>query len=99
MTEEKYTSTSGDPYLEVHGTDIEGAMVASLRLWRYADGDLTEGRTYIIRGLKVAAGMMGLSDEGRHVPRADKVRAVECSSRIAAEDVSHVAVISEYSEG
>ena len=51
------------------------------------------------RGLKVVAETMWSNDEGRYVPCTDRVQTVECSSRTAVEDVSHVAAITEYFEG
>ena len=96
MAEEKYTNNSGDPYLEVHGTDIEGAMVASLRLWRYANGDLTEGNTYIIRGLKVMLAKQWDAEQWKYIFRGDGSKTLECTSRTAVEDVSHIEAITAF---
>ena len=51
------------------------------------------------RALKVVAETMWSNDEGRYVPRTDRVQTVECSSQTVVEDVSHVAAITEYLEG
>ena len=96
MAEEKYTSTSGEPYLEVHGTDIDGVTVASLRLWRYAEGDLTERNTYIIRGLKVMVAKQWDEEHWRYNFRTDGLKTLECTSRTAVEDVSHIEDITSF---
>ena len=41
------------PFLLVHGYDMETVPTGALRFWRYEDGDIAEGKTYIVRGLKV----------------------------------------------
>ena len=92
MVEQKFTN-SGDTYLEAYGTDTEGTLAKNLRLWRYADGDLAEGSTYIIRGLKVALAKQWDDNEWKYVVRADGSKSLECTSRTAVEDVSHIATI------
>ena len=40
-------------FLLVHVYDMEAAATGSLRFWRYEDGDIAEGKIYIVRGMPV----------------------------------------------
>ena len=82
----------------VYGSDMEGKPVGPLRLWRFEEGDMHPRATYIFRGLKVVAETMWSNDDYRYIPRPDKTQTVECTSRTAVEDVSHVPAITEYSQ-
>ena len=54
--------------------------------------------TYIIRGLKVVAETMWSNDDYPYIQRPDKTQTVECTSRTAVEDVSHVPAFMEYTQ-
>ena len=52
--EEKTTST-GKPYLLLHGNDIDQSRIEGLRIWRHGVSDVgsVSHRIFIIRGMKV----------------------------------------------
>ena len=85
--EEKYTKQSGNPYLEVYGVDMNKSAVGPLRLWDHEEGDLAEGNTYILRGLKVNFGTYWDDSANRYIPNVHGRLTVECTNRAAAEDV------------
>ena len=70
------------------GKDWEGEWVRNLRLWRYADGDVCEQNTYIIRGLKVVPLKQWDDWAQDYINRPDGQKTVECTMRTALEDVS-----------
>ena len=88
--EQKYTSKSGEPYLEVFGVDMNKAPVGPLRLWMYQEGDLLDGKLYILRGLKVAFVTVWDETVGKYIPNMEGRMTVECTKWLAAEDVTHV---------
>ena len=90
MADEKYTQDKCEPYLVVHGVDMEGTPTPPIRLWRFGTGDLVEGRTYVMRGLKVVADRYWDDNTWQWMPRTDGRKGVECNFRTAAEDVTHV---------
>ena len=65
----------------------------ALRFWRFEEGDITEGRTYIARGLKVGSERRWDDELNKYVCRDDGSRRMECTGRTAVEDVSRVAAI------
>ena len=77
------------PFLLVHGYDMESVPTGSLRFWRYEDGDIAEGKTYIVRGLKIVDDKWWCDGAG-YVPRGDGSKTVEICWRTAVEDVTHV---------
>ena len=81
------------PFLLVHGYDMESVPTGSLRFWRYEDGDIAEGKTYIVRGLKVVDDKWWCDGAG-YVPRGDGSKTVEICWRTAVEDVTHVQQLS-----
>ena len=91
--EQKYTSKSGEPYLEVFGVDMNKAPVGPLRLWMYQEGDLLDGNLYILRGLKVAFETYWDDSSGKYIPNINGRMIVECTKLSAAEDVTHVEAI------
>ena len=88
--EEKVTYEKGEVYLTVHGLDIEGATVTYLRLWRFDASDVFVNKVYIIRGLKVVPAKQWDDTLGKFVPRLESHQELECTARVAIEDVSHV---------
>ena len=42
MTKEKTTSGKGEPYLVVHGIDMDGCTISPLRLWRFEASDVRD---------------------------------------------------------
>ena len=96
LAEQKYTNTTGDSYLEVSGSDIENGVVTSLRLWRYAEGDLSEDKTYIIRGLKVVIKKQWDDEQCNYILRRDGTKTLDCTSRTTVEDVSHIESITAF---
>ena len=77
------------PFLLVHGYDMESVPTGSLRFWRYEDGDIAEGKTYIVRGLKVVNDKWWCDGAG-YVPKGDGSKTAEICWRTAVEDVIHV---------
>jgi len=94
--EEKHTADKGDVYLVVHGVDVEGAMVANLRLWRFDNNDIMASSTYILRGLKVVPAKQWDEEQWKYVPRMDGKKELDCTARTAVEDVSHVTDITAF---
>ena len=81
------------PFLLVHGYDMETVPTGALRFWRYEDGDIAEGKTYIVRGLKVVDDKWWCDGAG-YVPKGDGSKTVEICWRTAVEDVTHVQQLS-----
>ena len=81
------------PFLLVHGYDMENVPTGALRFWRYEDGDIAEGKTYIVRGLKVVDDKWWCDGAG-YVPKGDGSKTVEICWRTAVEDVTHVQQLS-----
>ena len=77
------------PFLLVHGYDMENVPTGALRFWRYEDGDIAEGKTYIVRGLKVVDYKWWCDGAG-YVPKGDGSKTVEICWRTAVEDVTHM---------
>ena len=79
------------PFLLVHGYDMESVPTGSLRFWRYEDGDIAEGKTYIVRGLKVVDDKWWCDGAG-YVPKGDGsktvVRAFELRFPLASTNTS-----------
>ena len=96
--EEKTTSDKGEPYLVVHGIDMDGKATGPLRWWRFSPEDVEEGSIYIVRGLKIVTDTQWSHDHGKYMPRADNSKAFECSYRTAAENVSNVPAIAAWFE-
>ena len=67
-TEEKSTANSGEPYLEVHGVDMERAHSGPIRLWQHDQTDMEQGKVYIIRGLRVAVETYWSNDLWKYAP-------------------------------
>ena len=66
------------PFLLVHGYDMESVPTGSLRFWRYEDGDIVEGKTYIVCGLKVVDDKWWCDGAG-YVPKGDGSKTVVLS--------------------
>ena len=96
MAEEKSTQGKGEPFLTVHGVDMEGCPTATLRMWRFGAGDIVAGQIYIFRGLKVVLEKHWDDVQWRYIPRVGGQNAVECVWRTAVGDVSHVPEISAF---
>ena len=86
----KTTADKGEPYLVVTGVDMDNAVVAHLRLWRFEEGDVVEGNAYIMRGLKVAEETIWDDEKWKYVARGDGTKKAECKDRTAVEDVTHI---------
>ena len=83
---ERMLSTKGEPYLVVHGIDMDGKPTGPLRLWRFSPEDVEEGSIYIVRGLKIVRLSI---DHGKYLA---------CFYRTAAENVSNVPAIAAWFE-
>ena len=77
--EEKHTNNSGEPYLEVFGIDMNKSSVGPLRLWMHQEGDLVEGHTYILCGLKAAYETYWDDSSGKYIPNMNGRMLVECT--------------------
>ena len=95
-TEEKYTETKHELYIVVYGIDMAGQTTGALRLWRFESDDVQQGKTYIARGVRVAAVTAWNGEQNRYAPRDDGAKTVECCWRTALEDVSHVSDITSW---
>ena len=93
--EEQYTQAN-EVFLLVHGFDMDGVATGALRFWRYAEGEITQGKIYIIRGLKVVEAMYWSEDLWKYVPKEDGTKTVEIGYRTAIEDVTDVMDIANY---
>ena len=93
--EARYTE-AGEPYLLVHGYDMNGAVTGALRFWRYEDGDIIEGKIYIIRGLKIVDETCWSDDAWKYVPKEDGTKTVEIAYRTALEEVTDVVEVAQY---
>ena len=78
---------------------MDGTYLGPLRMWRFEEEDITAGQTYILRGMRVAVESSWDYELMKYMPRADGKRTVECTSRTAAEDVTHVNAIQAYFSG
>ena len=97
--ERRDTADKNEPYLVLHGVDMEGCSVAPLRLWRFSEDDVDQGNTYIIRGLKVGEEVQWDDEQWKWVPRQNGVRALESTVRTALEDVTGVEDIERCFQG
>ncbi len=91
----RYTE-AGESFLLVHGYDMNGAATGTLRFWRHEDGDITEGKIYIIRGLKIVDETYWSDDAWKYVPREDGTKTVEVTFRTAFEEVTDVVEVMRY---
>ncbi len=91
--ETKETQTKAEPYLQVSGVDMDGALVNYLQLWRFEDGDIKAGCKYLIRGLRVSFEQYWDDQQGQYVSNAQGPKTFECSYRTAVEDVTQVGMI------
>ena len=96
--EQSETSATQEPFLVVHGIDMDGAMVGPIRLWRWMTGDAAfqTGDVYIIRGLKVVKQTVWSGEQWAYISSDDGNQTVESSSCVAVEDVSGVSAIMSY---
>ena len=93
---EQSWTQGNEPFLIVHGYDMNNAATGALRLWRHETGDMTAGNIYLIRGLKVANKNYWSDEDWGYVPTGDGAKVLEVSMRTAIEDVSHVEAIANY---
>ena len=96
--EQSETSNTQEPFLVVHGIDMEQVSVGPIRLWRWteADADMQQYGVYIIRGLKVARKTVWSYETNAYVASDDGSQTVESSFRVAVENVSEVPSIAGY---
>ena len=94
--ESKTTYESHEPYLEVHGVDMDGTQVAFLRLWQWTCNEMRIGGTYIIRALEIKVATHWSMHEARYVPKSDNSKTLACTNLTAVEDVSHVLPITSF---
>ena len=94
--EERFVEATSEPYLQVAGLDMDGVPTDPLRFWRYESGDIIEGSTCIVRGLKVVVQQQWNYELQRYAPNANGSKTVEVTSRTAVEDVSDIAVITAF---
>jgi hypothetical protein len=93
--EEQYT-TGREPYLRVHGFDMDGTATGAIRFWRYTASDIISGKIYIIRGLKVVEETYWSDDAWKYTPKEDGAKTIEITYRTAVEDVTDVVEIAKY---
>ena len=93
--EESMTNNTGEPYLSIYGTDMDGTTMGPIRLWRWTteDGGMELSGTYVLRGLRVVKETSWSYDKETYAPREDGAMTVECNFRTAVEDVSDVEAI------
>ena len=96
QAEQKETSTSNEPYMQVWGKDMEGAAVGPLRFWRHTEEEIEERITYIFRGMKVVSDQMWSEDLWKYVSKPDGPQTLECNPRTAIENVDGVSAIMAY---
>ena len=48
VAEEKTTQDNGEPYLTVHGADMEHQSTGPIRMWRFGAGDIEAGQIYVL---------------------------------------------------
>jgi len=89
--EPRETMTAGEPYVQIYGTDSDGASVGPLRLWRFSDQDVRADTSVVIRGLKIAHQTAWDEETYTYASQKDKPLVMECSYRTSVEDVSHLA--------
>ena len=75
---------------------MNGAATGALRFWRYVDGDIIEGRIYIVRGLKIVDETYWSDDAWKYVPKEDGTKTVEITFRTALEEVTDVVALARY---
>ena len=94
--QEYMSSINGEPYLRIHGFDMENNHVWPLFMWRFKEGDLVNNRIYILRGMKVVKETQWCVHSHAWMPFEDARQKIECSFRTAVEDVTDVQTIKEY---
>ena len=67
-----------------------------MRLWRFVEGDVVPGNTYIIRGLRIMHENYYDNTIGKYAPRPGGRHVLLCGPRTAVEDVTHVTSITEF---
>ena len=96
--QQKETNGKGEPFLVAYGSGVDEKPVGPLRLWRFEQRDMSTRAIYVITGLKVVAETVWSNEEYRWMPRPDGIQTIECTSRTAVEDVSHVPTFMEYTQ-
>ena len=81
--EQKTTFDKGEPYLEVHGVDMDRVPITALRMWMFEEGEIVPGNLYILRGLRVAPDRVWDDAAWKYVPSPDR-RKLDCSGRAAS---------------
>ena len=97
--ETKETQTKQETYLQVSGIDMDGALVNYLRLWRFEDGDIKAGCTYLIRGLRVSFEQYWDEGQGEYLSNSQGPKGFDCTYRTAVEDVTDVETIGSVFRG
>ena len=93
--EQKTTFDKGEPYLEVHGVDMDRVPITALRMWMFEEGEIVPGNLYILRGLRVAPDRVWDDAAWKYVPSPDR-RKLDCSGRSAVEDVTSFSSIAAF---
>ena len=93
--EQKTTFDKGEPYLEVHGVDMDRVPITALRMWMFEEGEVVPGNLYILRGLRVAPDRVWDDAAWKYVPSPDR-RKLDCSGRSAVEDVTSFSSIAAF---
>ena len=96
LAEQKERWTSNEPYMQVSGRDVDGAVIGPLRFWRHTERDIQERSTYIFRGMKVVSDHMWSDELRKYVSKADGPLALECNARTAMENVDDVSAVMAY---
>ena len=95
----KETHTEQEPYLPVSGVDMDGAPVNFLRHWRFEDGDINAGCTYLIKRLRVSFEQYWDDQQGEYVSNPQGPKGFECAYRTALEDATHVGTVGSFFDG
>ena len=65
-------------------------------MWHFSEYEFYYKELYIFREMQVALVMVWNSEQQSYLTRADERKTVQCSPRMAVEDVSHASEIVEY---
>jgi hypothetical protein len=91
--EQSQTQNTAEPFMRVHGLDMDGVSCGPLRFWRTTSEEIEQGLYYIFRGMKVIAETQWCNQANKYIPREDNRKTIEVTFRTAAEDVSHISSI------
>jgi hypothetical protein len=88
-TEER-TTKKLEKFMSVHASDTNGDSIGPVRFWRWEEGDIAMGRTYVVRGLKVAKTRQWDNIHKRFTLLQDGANTVEMCKLTVVEDVTDI---------